>query len=239
MNENVPYRGFKPIGDLHVVDQEVFNPDNKPLLFEQLARGSYVQINHTTPFYGIMLYSIIRATQALNVVEIGVGFGWCSYFMAMAVRENIERYNVAGRYLGIDIDPETKPLFDKMIADGFPVEYKYCDSATLKTEDFLHNGRKIDLIFQDGDHHTEQCLKEIEIFYPAIRDQGEGYLITHDSYAWCEEYYNIIKNDPRFKWEHTSFMQNYGFTIFRKMDNYDYKKQWWGETPPEKGQVWR
>ena len=54
-----------------------------------------------------------------------------------------------------------------------------------------------------------------------------------------EEYYNIIRQDPKYKWEYVSFPCNYGFSIFRKMENYDYKKVHWPMTPEMRAkEVW-
>jgi hypothetical protein len=220
-------------GPLHPIDLEVF-AQYPARIFEVLARENYTQINYTDAFYGPMLWAMIRANHSLNVVEIGVGEGYCSYFMAQAVRENIARDSVPGRYLGIDISDRCKDLFDKMAADGLPVEYKFVDSATLKPEDLLHDGRPVDLLFQDGNHHIDQTLKEIDIIYPALRGNGEGYLCCHDVYAYCEQYAKILRTNPKFKFEHISFLYNYGFGIFRKMDGYDYEKVFWPITEEDK-----
>jgi len=212
------------------IDKDYFEKHPAPL-FEEIVKKHYVQINHTTPFYGIWLYSMIRAIQAFNVVEIGVGYGWCSYFMAMAVKENMNRYNFNGRYLAIDIGARAKELFDKMAKDGLPVKFIQCNSLEIKKEDYIFEDKGLDLIFQDGNHEVEHCLKELEEIYPALKDKGNGYLICHDTNAWCEEYFKIIRKDPKYKWEYVSFPQNYGITIFRKMDNYDYDLVRWPMTP--------
>ena len=210
-------------GELHPIDKEYFEKHPAPL-FEKIVRSHYVQINHTTPFYGIWLYSMIRAIQGLNVAEIGVGYGWCSYFMAIAVKENMDRYNASGRYLAIDIGGRTKELFELMEKDGLPVKFIQCNSLEIKKEDYMFEGKQLDLIFQDGNHEPKHCLKELGEIYPALKGNGNGYLICHDTNAWCEEYFKIIIKDPKYKWEFITFPQNYGFTILRKMDGYDYDK---------------
>ena len=41
------------------------------------------------------------------------------------------------------------------------------DSLTVKPEMFK---KPIDLIFQDGCHETDHCLKELELYYPLLKD---------------------------------------------------------------------
>jgi len=216
-------QGLIAKGELHPEDKKYFEKYPAPI-FELLVRNHYIQINHTTPFYGILLYSIIRAIQALSVAEIGVGYGWCSYFMAMAVKENMTRYQANGRYLAIDISGRPKNLFDLMEKDGLPVKFIQCNSLEIKSKDYIFENRKLDLIFQDGNHETKHCFKELDEIYPALKDNGNGYLICHDTNAWCEEYFKALRKDPRYKFEYISFPQNYGLTFFRNMANYDYDK---------------
>jgi len=229
----------KEKGIIHPADKDYFN-QYPAEIFELLARNHYVQINHTTPFYGILLYSIIKSIQAYNVVEIGTGYGWCSYFMAQAVKENVARHKeMPGRYLAVDISDRTKELFDQMKKDGLPVEYMYKDSLEIKPEDLIFNDRKLDLLFQDGNHRPDYCLKELDIIYPMLKGNGEGYLVAHDTYAWCEEYFKAIYNNPKYQWEFVSFPFNMGITVFRKMEGYDYNKVNWEMTPEMRAKsVW-
>lgn len=224
-------------GDMHPLDKEYF--DKHPAkLFEMLVQNHYVQINHTTPFYGILLYSIVKAIQAFNVIEIGVGYGWCSYFMAQAVKENVARHpEMKGRYLALDNSDRTKNLFNKMRDDGLPVEYIYKNSLEMKPEELIFNDRGIDLVFQDGNHEKEHCLKELDILYPLLKDKGDGYLVCHDTYAWCEEYFKAIYKNPKYKWEFVSFPYNMGITIFRKMENYSYDEIRWPLTDEDRKKV--
>lgn len=222
---------------LHKLDKEIF--DQYPSeIWEAMMKIHPTHINHTTPFFGPMLYWIIRAIGAHTVVEIGIAQGYSSFFMAAAIKDNNIRFQMKGEYIAIDI-ADKRPLFDPMIAQGYPIRFIQKNSLEVSVEDLGGKGR-VDLIFQDGWHNTKHCFKELDnLIYPALKDNGNGYLIMHDVYSWCEEYYRLVIQDPKYKFEAIRFMNNYGLALCRKMDNYDYAKIHWpdGDQKEEDGFV--
>lgn len=184
----------------------------------------FAKINTTLPYYGPMLYWITRAIGAHYVLEIGVAQGYSSFFLANAIKDNNERLGMNGKYIGIDF-ADKKHVETQLKELGLPAEIWHIDS--IKVTDDMLKPYPLDLVFQDGFHNTEHCLKELEIFYPHLKDAGRGYLIAHDVYAYCEEYYRKMISDPRYKFESVRFLENYGLAICRKMDNYDYDHIHW------------
>ena len=218
-------------GELHKVDQELFK--NHPCdIWEAMMKLHRSHVNSTTPCFGPLLYWWARAIGAANIMEIGIAQGYTSWFLAEAVKDNGVRYGFKGRYIAVDIADKT-PLFQPMIDDGQPIEVWTMDSKDIICAPSGGKGviqpGTFDMIFQDGWHNTKHCLKELDYIYPALKERGEGYLVAHDVYSWCEDYYKVITTDPKYKWETIRLMNNYGLAIMRKMEGYDYKKIFWPE----------
>jgi len=225
-----------PKGELHPMDQKIFD-DHPSDIWESMMRLHGSHINHTTPHFGPMLYWIIRAIGACNVIEIGVAQGYTSWFMAQAIKDNNIRYSMKGKYVAIDID-DKRPLFDPWKEEGMPVEFWQMNSVEVP-EDKLAEC-KWDLIFQDGWHNTKHCTKELEMYYPHLKDNGNGYWIMHDVYSWCEEYYDLVmEKKNEYPFEAIRFLNNYGLAICRNMKNYDHSKRFWpqGDQPESEGFV--
>ena len=231
----------KPKGELHKVDKILFDAHPSPV-WEAMMRLHRSHVNSTTPCFGPLLYWWIRAIGAAKVMEIGIAQGYTSWFMAEAVKDNGIRYGFKGKYIAVDIADKT-PLFQPSIDDGLPIEVWTMDSKDIiigaEDKPGVLAAGTYDLIFQDGWHNTKHCLKELEYIYPALKSKGDGYMVAHDVYSWCEEYYKIITTDPKYKWETIRLMNNYGLAIMRKMDDYDYTKVHWpqGDQPEADGYV--
>ena len=196
-------------------------------------------INHSTPYYGPLLYWLIRCAGTTNVAEIGVCYGWTSYFMASGVKDNLTRRGIQnptveeGQYYGIDTSGIVVELQEKLRAKGLPATFLQMDSYDLTPQHF-HPTNSFGLVFIDGWHSEQHLLKEVELFYPMLIDGGRGYMIIHDCYGWVFEPTLTILKDPKYKWEYIRFMDNYGLAILRKMDNYhadDNPKAIWKEGP--------
>jgi len=192
-------------------------------------------INHSTPYYGPLLYWLVRSCGATYVAEVGVCKGWASYFMASGVKDNMTRWAVGenGQYYGIDTSGYTKELQEMMREKGLPVTMIQKDSYDLVPEDFKND--KFGLVFIDGWHSRQHLLKEVDFFYPKIHDTGRGYMVIHDCYGWVLEATLEVINNPKYKWEHIRFFDNCGLAILRRMDNYEERTQanTWKEGPQD------
>lgn len=199
-----------------------------PMLEAMCRQHINTKVNHTTPLYGPLLYTLARVVGAHNAIEIGVAYGWASGFIAHAVKDNNTRYESKGKYVGLDIADESvlQAEFDRL---QLPGQFIQTESVKwLETQKMFGPG-DVNFIFNDGWHNTEYVLREIELLYPLLAGNGDGYLVMHDIYAWCEEVYERILKDPRYQWEAIRFLPNYGLAILRKMDGYDHSKRFWPE----------
>jgi hypothetical protein len=201
-------------------------------------------INSTTPQYGPLLYSIARSIPAFRVLEIGIAEGWSSGFMAWAVKENNTRFTMNGRFYGLDCSDKSRiqVAHDEIELPSTFIQHEkgsvdFLEHRELWPDDWKNADPAgfFDLIFIDGLHQVDYVRREIELVYPLLKGNGSGYLCNHDVYSFMESLWpEIVKQTapdcqgvehPR--WEHIRFLENYGFGIMRKMEGYDYKKQFW------------
>lgn len=210
----------------HERDVEYFT-DYKAPLMENIHSTHYTLVNSTIPFYGPMLYFLVRALGCEKVLEIGHAEGYTSYYLANGVKDNGIRYGMKDNmYYGIDIiqtEKVKKCLTDK----DLPNTILQLDSMELKPETF---GQTFDLIFQDGNHDTEHVLAEMENMYPSLKGEGKGYWIFHDCYGPAEEgFRELVKliDAGKYKFEWCTLFSVYGLAILRKMEGYDYEKRHW------------
>lgn len=207
-----------------------FDEHPAPLLEGMAKLSPASAISSTTPFYGPMLYTISRAIQSQFSLEIGVAQGWCSGFMAWAIKENNTRNKLNGRHWGIDLDPELD-LEAGCKEYDLPATFF---SDPLGSVHFLENQKvwypgQLDLVFIDSYHNNDYLVREVELIHPYLKAKGDGYLVLHDIYAFLEGGYQRVLNDPRYKWESVRFLHNYGLAILRNMVGYDYEKVYWPE----------
>jgi hypothetical protein len=222
-------------------DQGYFKEYPAPIFEASCKDHIAPQINHTTPYYGPLLYWLIRCCGARNVAEIGVAYGWTSYFMASGVKDNLIRQGVTnitveqGQYYGIDPSLAVTNLQEQCRNQGLPATFLQMDSYDLTPEHFLPTN-SFGLVFIDGWHSAQHLYKEMELFYPMVVDGGRGYIVIHDCYAWVYEPLLTILKDPKYKFEYIRFFDNYGLAILRKMDNYtadDNPRKMWAEGAQE------
>jgi len=225
---------------LHPIDEKLFEEYPAPL-WEAWMKIHPTHINHTTPYFGPLFYWLLRSLGGVNAIEIGVAQGYSSFFIASAIKDNNTRYAANGKYVAIDVMDKSY-IFNPLIKEGLPIEVWTIDSVKVTREMLLKAfPAGIDLIFQDGWHNTEHCLKELEIYYPHLKGNGNGLWVMHDVHSWCEEYYEIVMKDPRWDFsERIRFLNNYGLAICRKMEGYDYNKRHWpqGDQPKAEGFVY-
>lgn len=206
-------------------------------MYEAMCRLNPTEfINGTTPHYGPLLYNLARITGAHYALEIGIAEGWSSGFMSWGVYENNKRFAANGRFYGLDIDD--KSLIQKAHDEvGLPstfIHHKpgsvdWLKSQKLITPDSLH------LVFIDGLHYGPYVEQEVDLIYPLLKGNGDGYLVLHDVYAFIENTWPkiVARQAPdingimRPAWEHMRFLPNYGLGILRKMEGYDHNKVFW------------
>ncbi len=222
-------------------------------MMEAMAKVNPAEdINHTTTHYGQLLYGVARALGAHNILEIGVAQGWTSGFLAWAIKENNTRYQMNGKYYGLDI--AEKGYMQKAHEDmGLPTKIIKHEAGSV---DFLQHPElwpaewhpeSFDMIFIDGWHNVEYVKQEISLLMPLLKGNGNGYMVHHDIYAWCEKImpHMVEMQAPdingvmRPRWEALRFLPNYGLGIFRNMKDYDHSKVFWpdGDQKGEDGFV--
>lgn len=214
-------------GDLHDVDKGYFKDYPAPL-YEAMTRHACCEINATAPHYGPMLYTIVKAITAGNALEIGVASGWSSSFISHAIRENNSRFNTNGRFYGIDCGDKSE-LQKKHDQMGLPSTFITDEKGSVHylRQQKLWFPEFFQLIFIDGLHVNKYLEAEIDLCYPLLMGAGKGYMVIHDVCAFVQDAWEVTIKNPKYQWEHISFMHNYGLGILRKMDGYDKKKVWW------------
>jgi SAM-dependent methyltransferase len=211
----------------HPKDIECFDEYAAPLM-ELIHSAHKVNINSTIPFFGVMLYFLIRELGCERVLEIGHAEGYTAFYMAHAVKDNGVRFGMKGNhYIGIDI-VQTEKTGDMLKSAGLPATCLNMDSMTMKEDSF--GEEKFDLIFQDGCHDTEHILYEMKTLYPKLKGEGKGYFLMHDVYGPGEEGGREVKKLIEagvYKFEYVRLYTPYGLAIMRKMDGWDENKRHW------------
>lgn len=119
-------------------------------------------------------YVLIRITRPQLVIETGVHQGVGALVITSALMKNIGEGS-HGRYLGIDIDPNSGVLF----------KGKYAEVGEIKIGDSIEilNGLSdpADLFISDSDHEDEYETEEYESFIPLLKENS--IIISDNSHA--------------------------------------------------------
>ena len=217
-----PTLGGKQI--THPLDVEYFMDYPAPVM-ELIQSGHYTNLNSTITFFGPMLYFFARAIGAEQILEIGMAEGYTTWYLANAVRDNAIRYKMQGNmYYGIDILDRTEVVKPKLDAAGLPNTILKMDSINLTSDTF--KDVRFDMIFVDGAHDRDHIVHEVDVLYPQLKGEGNGFMILHDIYGPGEiGGHEVIKN-PKYNWEYVRICEIYGIAILRKMDGYKDYPRW-------------
>ena len=202
------------------LDREYFEEFPAPIM-QRVQEKHFTIINSTIPFFGPMLYFMMRSIGCEQALEIGTAEGYTSFYMAHAIKDNATRYNMFGnRFYGIDIAQidRTREALEK---EGLPVVCYDLDSMKLPGP---LAGITFDLIFQDGCHDKEHVLHEFKTMYPQLKGDGKGYWIAHDCFGdetrnavhGVNAIIDLIKQGV-YDMEYCRIWDIYGLAIFRKM----------------------
>jgi predicted O-methyltransferase YrrM len=119
-------------------------------------------------------YVLIRITRPRLVVETGVHQGVGALVITSALMKNIEEGN-HGRYLGIDIDPNSGVLF----------KGEFAEVGDIKIGDSIEILKglvgPVDLFISDSDHENQYENNEYEAFIPLM--QNNSIIISDNSHA--------------------------------------------------------
>ena len=208
-------------------DIEYFTEYAAPVM-ENVQRMHFTNINSTIPYFGPMLYFLVRQFGSEQILEIGHAEGYSSFYLAHGVKDNATRFNMLGNhYYGIDI-VQTDSTRERLEKEDLPVTILNKDSMTLDNSSFP--GIVFDMIFQDGCHDEEHVVYEFNAMWPQLKGRGDGYWIAHDAEgpAWkgCKAIRQILKdrNEPH---DVINLGGQYGLMIIRKMEGFDYSNDPW------------
>jgi len=194
-------------------------------IMELMQKEHFTIVNSTISYYGPMLYYIVRAMGAEQVLEIGHAEGYTGFYLAHAVKDNAQRFGMKGNmYHAIDIaqTEKVKECFQKA---NLPANIINMNSMTLPGP---FKDMKFDIIFQDGNHDTKHVLYELETMYPQLK--SGGLWIAHDTAGPAEEAWHIITKlikEGKYQFEYIRLMGIYGISIMRKTEGVDPKKRYW------------
>jgi len=211
----------------HEKDIEYFEEYSAPVM-ENVQRMHFTNINSTIPYFGPMLYFLVRQFGCEQILEIGHAEGYSSFYLAHGVKDNATRFRMHGNhYYGIDI-VQTERVREQLENEGLPITIINKDSMTLDSNSFP--GMVFDMIFQDGCHDTEHVVYEFNAMWSQLKGKGNGYWVAHDAEgpAWegCNEIKRLLK-EREIPHEIISLGGSYGLMIVRKMEGFDYNDNPW------------
>ena len=211
----------------HEKDIEYFEEYSAPVM-ENVQRMHFTNINSTIPYFGPMLYFLVRQFGCEQILEIGHAEGYSSFYLAHGIKDNATRFGMAeNHYYGIDI-VQTDRVREQLENEGLPVTIINKDSMTLDSNSFP--GMIFDMIFQDGCHDTEHVVYEFNAMWAQLKGKGNGYWVAHDAEgpAWegCNEIKRLLK-EREIPHEIISLGGSYGLMIVRKMEGFDYTDNPW------------
>ena len=203
-------------------------------IMANMQRLHHCNVNSTIPYFGPMMYFLVRQFCCEQILEIGHAEGYTSFYLAQGVKDNGTRFKMSGnKYYGIDI-VQTETVREKLLGAGLPVTLEHRDSMTL-TKD-TYPGVTFDLIFQDGNHDKEHIMYEFETMWPQLKGMGNGYWLAHDVYGpgdeGCQAVIDKIYNE-NIPVEFIRFGGMYGLLVIRKMEGYDPKLWKWEGFAPQ------
>ncbi|KKN62421.1 hypothetical protein LCGC14_0512180 [marine sediment metagenome] len=122
---------------------------------------------------GELLYSLVKATKPLCLVECGTGAFYSAAYILKGIVDNgvgfLHTFDIAESFLKQDFqDFEGKYKFH--LADSLKAGAIFVDGLS---------GENIDFIFLDSEHTYEQVMGEFNLFFPYL--SVGGLIIFHDT----------------------------------------------------------
>lgn len=148
------------------------------------------------PWKSLLLYSLVRALGPEMVAEIGVYKGSTTAWIAQGLEEN-------GAGMLFAIDKRECPQARALIQQGGLGERVTWFDKTVSVP-VPAGVPPLDLVFVDGDHSYEGCLRDIDAYWPLVK-QG-GLMVFDDLVPWpgCGDVHGAVR--ARFKPEHVIWL---------------------------------
>ena len=152
-----------------------------PISFEQFARSVPAEDNYSDNVFSLLKTpDIIRRYVTLcieakpkTVVQLGVFRGGSVGLVQLLARPE--------RLLALELDPDRQAFLDRFIEhegleDSVRVEYGVDQADSVRVDrlaqEFLGEGRSIDLVFDDASHMLSATRSSFETLFPLIRPGG-------------------------------------------------------------------
>lgn len=196
------------------MELDFFNP--RPLLRGFNKTFPWVKhVSSCNPYYSPMYYILCVGLQAKQIVEVGVAYGYSSYMLGMAAKEN------GGMYYGVEKNEKLARLLKSGMDElEIPNTIIWADSKDIKEWTW---SSRINFALLDGEHTKEAIEHEVSLFYPKMNHRD--YIAIHDSDAWSAEGVWAVINDPKYDLEYITFHYNYGLALIKKREK-NWKENW-------------
>ncbi len=146
--------------------------------------------------------------QAANILEIGCEYGYSSYMLATAAKEN------GGTYFCIEKSSAwISQLCRNLVAGDFPHVAIWSDSTDIHEFPWTDS---LDFILLDGEHSLNAVTHEFHLLYPKLR--RVGYIAIHDIETYSSAGFQAILDNPEYDFEYITFTNNYGLALLRRRE---------------------
>lgn len=204
--------------------------DLSPYYNNDIEYVDHVVLQHESEMRESLLH-ILKETSIRRVIEIGTWEGGTAYLWAQMVDKHED-----GQVFCIDIQFGTnqkREVFDIGAANHIEPIYRdkeygkrvieiEGDSSSpeiiQRLADLL-NGKKVDLLFHDGDHSYEAVKKDLKNYTPFVRDGG--WIAICD---WADPTHGVSKLWPEIK----NLYESYEFVIQRMPKEKQKSHRWLG-----------
>ena len=159
------------------------------------------------------LIEFLRPSQSSTIVEIGTDKGgtfwlWCQLAADDALIVSID---MPGGDFGVGYTTEDVKRFRTWARASqklhFLMEDSHADTTYAKLTELL-NGRKIDILFLDGDHTYEGMHEDFRMYSPLV--SCKGFVVFHDiveTLPHCDCHSHLVWAELKQKHPHREFME--------------------------------
>ncbi|HEY4135965.1 MAG TPA: class I SAM-dependent methyltransferase [Alphaproteobacteria bacterium] len=192
--------------------------ENAQLDFESLVHKSgylFIAIQNTRELNAFLRFIATRALS--TVVEIGTARGGTFYCLSQLASDDalLVSMDLMGMVNGGGQSPEERPVFESFRKRGQTLRFIEGNSHEPATKDALTStlgGRKVDLLFIDGDHSYAGVKSDFEMYRDLVKPGG--LVVFHDICLFQDEWGDVGVGDfwreARDGFQHHEFIDPQG-----------------------------